>query len=109
MGSLVDKLLRDGSQSILHPYFHEVVMFLQVQLRDPYPEIKIEASRIIEALAGQEEYVSGMKYYAVALVRAVLPVLRHRHAKCRAQGLATVKACVAVPDRAKLKGAGRVY
>ena len=106
IGALVNKLIRDGSQSILHPYFHEVILYLQAQLKDPYPEIKLETCKIIESLGNQEEYVSGMKYYAVALVRALLPVLRHRHAKCRAHAINAVKVCVAVPDRAKRKGSG---
>lgn len=106
VGALVNKLIRDSSQSIIHPYFHELIMFLQAQLRDTFPDVKIEASRILELLAGQEDFVPGMKFFAVALTRALLPCLRHRHAKVRLQALGAVKACIAVPDRAKRKGAG---
>ena len=56
-------------------------MYLQMQTRDPFPELKAEALSSIELLARTEEFNSGMKFFAVALVRATLPALRHRHAK----------------------------
>lgn len=45
-----------------------------------------------------------MKFFAVALVRATLPVLRHRHAKVRLAAVQCVTACMQVPDRGKIKG-----
>ena len=58
-------------------------MYLQMQTRDPFPELKAEALSSLELLARTEEFNSGMKFFAVALVRATLPSLRHRHAKVR--------------------------
>ena len=92
--------------SILHPYFHELIMYVQLQLRDPYPDLKLEACAILEYLAGQPDFITGMKFYAVALVRALLPVLRHRHAKVRCAAVRALKVCVLVPDRDKRRGAG---
>jgi hypothetical protein len=103
---LIRKMCEIGASSVLHPYFHEIVMFLQLQLRDPYPELKMEACNALEYLSYQEEYVSGMKFFAVALVRAILPVLRHRHAKVRVAAVTSLKGCMIVPDRAKMKGSG---
>jgi hypothetical protein len=60
----------------------------------------------IDLLARTEEFNSGMKFFAVALVRATLPVLRHRHAKVRLAALCCVTACMVVPDRGKMKGSG---
>lgn len=47
-----------------------------------------------------------MKFFAVALVRATLPVLRHRHAKVRLVAVRCLAACMVVPDKAKIKGSG---
>lgn len=95
-----------GSSTILHPYFQECIMYIQHQLRDPFHDIKSEACNMLEFLAMQEEYVTGMKFFAVGLVRAILPVLRHRHARVRVAAINAMRACVCVPDRAKCKGAG---
>ena len=48
----------------------------------------------------------GMKYFAMALVRSLLPILRHRLAKVRAAACSCVRACIMVPDLDKCKGAG---
>jgi hypothetical protein len=47
-----------------------------------------------------------MKFFAVALVRATLPVLRHRHAKVRLMAVKCLAACMVVQDKAKMKGSG---
>jgi len=106
ISTLISRVQLLGSQSILHPYFHEMVMFLQAQLRDSYPDLKVEALKALELLALEEEFVSGMKYFAVALVRAALPCLRNRLAKVRIAALGALQALIMVPDRAKRKGAG---
>lgn len=103
---LIKRVIEIGAASVLHPYFHEMVLYLQFQLKDPCPDIKQAACLALEMLAYHEEFVPGMKYFAVGLVRAVLPVLRHRHAKIRVAALDALKACMIVPDRAKCRGAG---
>ena len=42
----------------------------------------------------------------MALVRSLLPILRHRLAKVRAAACSCVRACIMVPDLDKCKGAG---
>lgn len=79
--SLIQRVIHLKSSAILHPYFQEIVIFLQTQLRDPYPELKILACEALETLAKVPEFETGMKFFAVGLVRAILPVLRHRQAK----------------------------
>lgn len=95
-----------GAYPILHPYFEEIIIYLQLQLRDPYPDLKSAACHAFETLACIPDYELGLKYYAVAICRAILPVLRHRHAKVRAAAVAALHYVMIVPDRAKRKGSG---
>ena len=64
------------------------------------------AAELLALLAQQAELELGMKFFAVAVVRAALPVLRHRHARVRAAGVLCLHQCMIVKDRAKVKGAG---
>lgn len=104
--TLIKRVAAIGACPVLHPYFQEIVMFLQIQLKDPYPELKVTACNALEVLARIEDYEQGMKFFAVGLVRAVLPVLRHRLAKVRVAAVAAIHACMVVPDRAKRKASG---
>jgi hypothetical protein len=52
------------------------------------------------------DFEPGMKFFSVALCRALLPVLRHRHAKVRLSTVNALTAVMMVPDRAKRKAAG---
>lgn len=104
--TLIKRVATIGACPVLHPYFQEIVMFLQIQLKDPYPDLKVAACNALEVLARIEDYEQGMKFFAVGLVRAILPVLRHRLAKVRVAGVAAMHACMVVPDRAKRKASG---
>lgn len=106
LGLVIRRAISIGACHIIHPFFHEIILFLQAQLRDTFPDLKVEALHTIQILADQTEYVIGMKYFAVALSRAILPVLRHRHAKVRAAAVSCIRATIAVPDADKCKGAG---
>jgi hypothetical protein len=106
LSSLVNRVVQLGSTSILHPYFEEIILFAQSQLRDPFPEVKLVICNIFSALAGVNDYEIGMKFYSVAIVRAVLPVLRHKLAKVRFAALCALHKCLIVPDRAKRKASG---
>ena len=66
----------------------------------------MEACEILTLLAQQDDFNSGMKYFATALCRSLLPLLRHRHSKVRMTATAALTYCMAVPDRAKLRGSG---
>jgi len=103
---LVKKLCESGAATVLHPYFHECVMYVQAQLRDPYPDLKLVACELLELFCCYDDFTAGMKFFAVALCRAIFPVMRHRHAKIRAASISALTRCMAVPDRAKMKGSG---
>ncbi len=103
---LINRAIELGAASILHPYFEDIIMFLQTHLRDPFPEVKIRACSGLEIVAIIPEFELGMKYYSTALVRALLPVLRHKHAKVRLSAVNALHRCFTVPDRAKRKAAG---
>ena len=104
--TLIKRVCTIGACPVLHPYFQEIIMFLQLQLKDPYPDLKVTACQTLELLAHTSEYEQGMKFFAVGLVRAILPVLRHRLAKVRVAAVAATHACMVVPDRAKRKASG---
>jgi hypothetical protein len=106
IGALVQSTQTHGSWSTLHPYFHEIVLCLQYYLRDPLPDLKVEACGLLARLARMPQYELGIKHYAIALVRATLSVMRHRHARVRAAAVDCVHACICVPNRDKCKGAG---
>jgi hypothetical protein len=103
---LIQRVCAIGACPVLHPYFQEIIMFLQTQLRDPHPEVKVVACNALDLLARTDEYEQGMKFFSVGLVRAILPVLRNRLAKVRVAGIAAMHFCMVVPDRAKRKAAG---
>ena len=104
--TLVEKLCALGASTVLHPYFHDVVLFTQSQLRDPYPAIKGMACELLELLCLYDDFTAGMKFFSVALCRQIFPVMRHRHAKVRSAAVSALMRVMAVPDRAKCKGAG---
>ena len=74
LSTLVKRLCSIGAASVLHPYFHETIMFVQAQLRDPYPEIKQCACELLTVMSQYEEFTLGMKYFAVALCRRYVHV-----------------------------------
>ena len=49
-----------------------------------------------------------MKFYAVGIVRAILPNLRNRLSKVRVAAITAIHFCMIVPDRAKRKAAGMI-
>lgn len=107
MKTLVTRLVQLDALSVLQPYFHELIMYLQVGLRDPFPDVKVIVLETLIFTSKQvQDFESGLKVYATAIVRAILPVLRHRHAKIRAAAVNGIAAYFVVPDKAKRKGAG---
>uniref|UniRef100_A0A7S1XY42 Uncharacterized protein n=1 Tax=Phaeomonas parva TaxID=124430 RepID=A0A7S1XY42_9STRA len=104
--TLLYELMERGAERILGPYLHETILFLQAQLRDPCPKVKMEACRALKRLAVSEVLTPGTKLYAIALARAVFPVLRHRHARVRLAAVEAVHAIVMIKQQEKCKGAG---
>ncbi|KAG5177053.1 hypothetical protein JKP88DRAFT_333726 [Tribonema minus] len=83
-GGVARALSARGAAAVLRPYFDDAVLLLACQLRDPYPTLKAEACKELEWLACAPAYEAGMAFYATGLARALLPLLRHRHARVRA-------------------------
>jgi len=104
--SLLSKVMENDASQILHAYFEDIIMFLQTQLRDPYPELKQLSCAALELTAKVIDFEVGMKYYSVALVRTILPLFKHRHAKVRAAAVSALHYCLIVRDREKCKAAG---
>lgn len=106
LNSLILQMHNKNSLSVLHPYFHEIILYLQVASRDPFPLLKILALETLDKMTLFPEFEAGMKHYAVALVRVILPTLRFQHAKVRICAITTLTNIIMIPDRAKRKGAG---
>jgi len=43
LSTLLKRLYALGSVSLIHPYFHECILYLQAQLRDPFAEVKVRS------------------------------------------------------------------
>ena len=59
VGVLIKRTITLGSSQVLHSYFHELIMYLQMQIKDPFPDLKIEACKSLELLARLDEFNSG--------------------------------------------------
>ena len=80
---LIQRTILLKSTSLLHSYFQDIILCIQYQTNDTYPEVKILVCILLSILSQESEFELGMKYYAVGLVRVLLPLLRHRHSKVR--------------------------
>ncbi|CAB1102695.1 unnamed protein product [Ectocarpus sp. CCAP 1310/34] len=106
VGCMLAKLMNRGTIGVLRPYLDDTILLLVSQFRDPYSAVKVEALSIVTKLVLHPHVEQGMKFYAVGISRAILPHLRHRHAKVRLAAIKALRLAVMVPDRAKVKGAG---
>ncbi|GMH56157.1 hypothetical protein TrRE_jg12906, partial [Triparma retinervis] len=106
VGALLKAGVSYGSLSILNPYFSDLVLILQSQLRDPYPVLKCRASMILIQMVRIPQWENGAMVFATAVSRACILNLRHRNAKVRLSALSLFEAAVGVPNRAKVRGAG---
>ena len=108
--SLISALLKAGvgygTLSCLNPYFSDLILILQSQLRDPYPVLKCQASLLLVNLVRVPQWEQGAMVFATALARASITNLRSRNAKVRVASLSLFEAAVGVPNRAKVRGAG---
>eukprot|EP00903_Cladosiphon_okamuranus_P014433 g13393.t1 len=106
VGRMLITLMERGTVGVLRPYLDDTILLLVSQCRDPYSTVTVEALSIITKLVLHPHLEQGMKFYAVGLSRAILPHLRHRHAKVRLAAIQALRMTVKIPDRAKVKGAG---
>jgi hypothetical protein len=91
---------------ILHPYFEDIMIILQLSVHDANPETKVLTCEALELMARIPDFEMGFKYYSVALVRTLFPQLKHRQHKVRFAVLGAVHHIMIVPDRAKRKASG---
>lgn len=103
---LIRSFLHTDNLSLLDAYFSDIILSLHSHLCDPYPTVKISAAKLLVQILRLPRWEIGAKYYATAIARASLPLLRHRNSRVRLESISLLEASVSVPDREKLKGAG---
>ncbi|KAL7462462.1 hypothetical protein ACHAXS_002844 [Conticribra weissflogii] len=94
------------SSGILDAYFSDMILSLQSSLKDPFQEVKIQASLLLVQLLRVPRWEKGAKYFATGLARASIPNCRHRNARVVVSAIDLFEASVCVPDKDKVKGAG---
>jgi nitrogen regulatory protein PII len=103
LGTMLERCIQNNAAAQMQPYFHETVVFIQAQVNDPFPDLKVEGSRLLVLLS--RHFSSGTKHFAIGLVKAIMPSLDHRHAKVRIAVLQAVWELVKCPKPEKCKGA----
>ena len=106
LSCILRRFIYDKNSSILGAYFADILMALQSHLQDPFPKLKIAASKLIVQMLRVPEWESGAKFFATALARAAIPHMRHQNSRARISSIQLFEAAVSVPDREKIKGAG---
>lgn len=104
--TVIRSCLHLGVLSFLDAYFTDIIFALESSLADPYHEVKIKSADILKNIVRIPNWEIAAKYYATALARASLVLMRHRKHNVRIAGISMFEACVCVPDREKIKGAG---
>ena len=103
---LLRGIVATNAEQSLDAYYSDIILSLVISLRNSYPEVKVEACRVLVQLLRIPHYEQGAKYFAIGLARAALPNCRHRNTNVIIAAIDLFEASVQVPDRAKVKGAG---
>jgi len=106
MSTVTRSLTKMNLHSILGPYFHELVMFFHACAVDPCPELKIKGFEELKLMSECKPFEATMHHYCTALVRSIMPALRHRQSRVRIRCMSAIKSLVACPFRDKQKGGG---
>ncbi|KAL7536044.1 hypothetical protein ACHAXR_006882 [Thalassiosira sp. AJA248-18] len=106
LNCLMRGIMARGAERTLDAYYPEIIFSLQSSLRDPFPEVKIEACHLLVQLLRIPHWEQGAKYFATGLARSALPGCRHRNINVIIAAMDLFEASVCVPDTAKAKGAG---
>ncbi|GBG31043.1 Dynein assembly factor 5, axonemal [Hondaea fermentalgiana] len=106
LATLVRSFTRRGLHSMLGPYFHDTVMFFHACAVDPFPALRIEGMRMLQEIAQERAFENTMHHYCTALVRSLMPALRHRRSAVKIAAIRCIGALVACPYRNKCKGGG---
>ncbi|GFH60394.1 hypothetical protein CTEN210_16870 [Chaetoceros tenuissimus] len=104
--TVIRSCLNLGVLSFLDAYFTDIIFALESSLADPFHKVKIKSADILKNIVRIPNWEVAAKYYATALARASLVLMRHRKHNVRIAGITMFEACVCVPDREKIKGAG---
>ena len=104
--SLLRNLLSKNALPLFDAYLADIVLALQSSLKDPFPDVKVAACRLLVQILRISRWEAGAKYFATGLARAALPNLRHRNTKVILAAMQLFEASVCIPDHAKRKGAG---
>lgn len=104
--TVIRSCLNLGVLSFLDAYFTDIVFALESSLADPFHQVKIKSADILKNIVRIPNWEVAAKHYATALARASLVLMRHRKHNVRIAGITMFEACVCVPDREKIKGAG---
>lgn len=87
-------------------YLHEGLSLLAGATRDPFAEVQVRAANGIAQLCRVPLIQDLLVPYGSALARAVMPMLRHRHARVRTAAVRALHRSVAITHKAKWRGAG---
>ena len=104
-------LQRDDAALALRPHFYDLVVFFHCQAQDQFPEVQVASCSALSTLASSSNRAApafqlGVVTFALALVRGLMPLLRHRLAKVRVASLDAIRDIVQCPDLSKRKGGG---
>lgn len=98
--------LAGGAERTLDAYYADIIFAVQTGLRDPFPDLRVDACTLLVQLLRIPHWEQGSKYFATGLARSALLGCRHRNTNVAIAAIALFEASVSVPDRAKKKGAG---
>ena len=104
--SLICGLVARNALPLLDAYYSDIILALQTNLKDPFPDVKIATCQLLVQILRIPQWERGAKHFATGLARAALPNMRHRKTQVIVASIDLFEACVCVPDRAKAKGAG---
>jgi len=90
----------------LDAYYADMIFALQSCLKDPFPDVKVAACKVLVQLLRIPQWETGAKFFATGLARSVLLNLRHRKPQVIIAAMDLFEASVCVPNIAKKKGAG---
>jgi len=106
LGCLIRSCVHLNVLSLLDAYFSDIILAIQSHLHDPFPKLKIAAADLLVQILRLPTWEIGAKFYAVAIGRSTLPLLRHKSSHVRVACITLLETSISVPDREKIKGAG---
>ena len=106
ISDLIWYLIQSGRTELLGECYNSIILSLICNTRDPFPAVKILASKTLVQLLRVPQFENEAKHFAIGIARSTIANLRHRNAIVRLSSIELFEAAVCVPDREKRKGAG---